>query len=363
MPIMSHECDDCGQEFGTLSRLRLHNCPGNQPAEATEKSTTYTTDEPTRTSLDDSGLDREKLEREYPEVVGDLPELFDGAREGNMSALFHAIAEYERVLTKVSRGDAPGGNDLHSDLLFAYYEPLADGLAAAAETNGWEVLVEFADAYDPREQDEFPEVGHVIANALGRSVIRTRQDDGVDAIPAAALAFLGAIPEYVDEHHVAYEESYTYGWGIGHPEHSVADQLLALAEDAPKFVKITLNTAFYVDQHAALDVFETLVTDDEISGTRSTLGLETDLTEFYFQAVADLETEALLGPHAPPYWDEDDDFPRVVDVDPDVKQRIRALAHETGVADGLPTEWELQDLEPGPMSEMLDMMSARDDTP
>jgi hypothetical protein len=176
----------------------------------------------------------------------------------------------------------------------------------------------------------------------------------VDAIPADALAFLGAIPEYVDESHVAYEESYTYGWGIGHLDHSVADHLLTLAEAEPKFVKITLNTAFYVDQHAALDAFEAIVTDEDVaSGTRSTLGMETDLTEFYFQAVADLETEELLGPHAPPYWDEDANLPRVIDVDLDVKQRIRELAHETGVADSLPTDWVLEDLETAPLSELM----------
>jgi len=81
--------------------------------------------------------------------------------------------------------------------------------------------------------------------------------------------------------------------------------------------------------------------------------METDLVEFYFQAVADLEREELLGPHAPPYWDEDDDLPRVIDVDPDVKQRIRELAHETGVADSLPTDWALQDLETTPLSELM----------
>jgi hypothetical protein len=360
---MTHECDDCGQEFNTLSRLRLHDCSTHQRAEATDSTISGTTDGTTGTSLEDSGLDRQELERKYPDVVGDLPELLDSCSEGDPSGLSRAVAEYERVLTKVSRGDAPGGEALYTDLRFAYYEPLADGLDAAAEANGWKVLVEFTDAYDPREQDEFPEVGHVIANAVGRSVIRTRQADSVDAIPANALAFLGAIPEYVDESHVAYEESYTYGWGIDHPDHSVADRLLVLAEDEPRFVKITLNTAFYVDQHAAIDVFETLVTDEEISGIRSTLGLETDLTEFYFQAVADLETPELLGPHAPPYWDEDDDLPRVVNVDPDVKQQIRSLAHEAGVADGLPAEWSLRDLEAGPMSEILDMMSGSDDSP
>ncbi len=358
---MSHKCDECGQEFDTLSRLRLHDCPGYQFVEATDESTPNTADDSAESPLADPVRDQQELEREHPEIVGDLPELIDDAQEGDLSAVSRAIAEYERVLTKVPQGNTPGSDDFNSDVLFAYYKPLADGLDTAAETGGWDVLLDFADAYDPRKQDVWPEVGHVIANAIGRSVIRTRQADGVDAIPTEALAFLGVIPEYVDEFHVAHEESYTYGWGINHPDHSVTDRLLALAEDDLKFVKITLNTVFYVDQYAALDVLETLVTDEDISGTRSRLGMETDLTEFYFKSVADLETEELVGPHAPPYWDEGDDLPRVVDIDPDVKQRIRDLAHETGVADGLPADWSLQDLEGGVMSAMLDMVSERED--
>jgi len=70
----------------------------------------------------------------------------------------------------------------------------------------------------------------------------------------------------------------------------------------------------------------------------------------------------LLGPHAPPYWDEDDDVPRVVDVDSDVKQHIRTLAHENGVADGLPVDWSLQDLDAALASEMLDVMGEATDT-
>lgn len=348
---MSYECEDCGASFDTLSRLRLHDCAPDQP---TDESVSHGGSLSEETPFEDSSLDRRELEQEYPEVVGDLPDLYDDVREGDVSVLYRAIAEYERVLSKVTRGDAPSGEDLLHGLRFAYYESFATGLDTAAQTDGWDVLVEFATAYDPREQDEFPEVSHVIANAIGRSVIRTRQDDGVDAIPADALTFLGSLPEYVNESHTAYEESYTYGWGIGHPEHSVADRLLALAEDEPKFVKITLNTAFYVDQYAALDAFEAIVTDEDVaSGTRSTLGMETDLTEFYFRAVADLETDELLGPHAPPYWDEDDDLPRVIDVDPDVKQRIRELAHETGVTETVPSDWTLQDLETAPFSELM----------
>ena len=348
---MSYECEDCGTSFDTLSRLRLHDCSTDQPADEVVSPEEGSSE---RGPFEDSGLDRLELERDHPEVVGDLPELYDDACEGDVSALYAVMAEYERMLTKVTQGDVPGGEEFRHDLRFAYYEPFADGLDTAAQTEGWDVLVEFATAYDPSEQDELPEVAHVIANAIGRSAIRTRLDDTTDPIPADALAFLGAIPEYVDESHVAYEESYTYGWGIGHPEHSVVDHLLALAEDEPKFVKISLNTAFYVDQHAALNAFETIVTDEDIiSGTRSTLVGETDLTEFYFRALADLETEELLGPHAPPYWNEDGDLARIIDIDSDVKQRIRELARETGVADSLPNNWTLQDLEMSPISELM----------
>ena len=32
---MSHECDDCGQEFDTLTRLRLHDCSSTAESEET----------------------------------------------------------------------------------------------------------------------------------------------------------------------------------------------------------------------------------------------------------------------------------------------------------------------------------------
>lgn len=351
---MSHECDDCGQEFDTLTRLRLHDCPPDNFHTRPDSDATKNTDDTASESIRDSGVDREELERKHPEVVGDLPALFDDARDGDLTALSRALAEYERLLDKVARGDAPGGTELHSDLKFAYYEPFADGLDTAVQRDGWDVLLEFVDTYNPREQDKFPEIGHVIANAIGRSVIRTRQSDGVEAIPADALAYLGVIPEYVDDFHIAYEESYTYGWGIGHPGHSVEDRLVELGQDEQKFVKISLNTAFYVDQHEAVDVLERLVTHDDIDTTTDQLGRSVNLTEFYFRAVADLETDKLVGPHAPPYWEEGDELERVLDVDPEVREQIRKLAHQTGVADGLPADWSLADLDQSLMSELLD---------
>lgn len=206
---MSHECNDCGQEFETLTRLRLHDCPPDNFHTTPDPDATEPSDDTASEPIPDSGVGREELENKHPEIVGDLPDLFDDARDGALTALSRALAEYERLLDNVARGDAPGGTELHSDLEFAYYEPFADGLDTAVQRDGWDVLLEFVDAYNPREQDEFPGIGHVIANAIGRSIIRTRQSNGVEAIPADALVYIGSIPEYVDDFHITYEESYT----------------------------------------------------------------------------------------------------------------------------------------------------------
>lgn len=353
---MSHECDDCGQEFETLTRLRLHDCPPEKPPSPSSDATEDTDNQVTEPSSD-YRIERAELERRHPELVGKLPDLFDDACAGDIAALPQAIAEYERVLDKVSRGEAPGGVELHSDILFAYYEPFADGLDEVAQAHDWNMLLDFVDAYNYHEQDEFPEVAHLIANVLGRSIIRTRQLEGVDAIPAEALAYLGGIPECVRDSNPAYEQSYTYGWGIGHSDHSVADRLYDLAENEHKFVKITLNTAFYVDQHQAIDVLERLVTADDIDTTTDSFGRTVDLTEFYFKLVADLKTDKLVGPHAPIYWPEGDNLERVLSIDPNIEQRIRQLAEKTGVTFALPDNWDLHHLDQSIMAGILDDMN------
>ena len=349
-PPMSYECDHCGASFETLSRFRLHEC-SPEPADDTPVDSS---------SPADSAPDSVAVETEYPALVGDLPDIIEEAKEGDLSALYRAIAEYETALTKTSIQTESRSDDAHHDILFAYYEPLAEGLDTAAQANGWDVLVEFVDAYDPREQDGLPEVAHVIANAVGRSLVRTRLSEGLDSVPAEALAYLGEIPEYVDEFAVAFEESYTYGWGIGHPAHSVGDQLRALADTEHKWTSITLKTAFYADQHTAIDVFEELVTSETLTGTIERMTFEVGAARYYFGAVADLERD-FLNPHVPMYWEWEEEIDYSFMLDPDVKQRIRQLAHETGVTDDLPADWTLPDLDPSPLSEFEEELFANEE--
>lgn len=335
---MSYECEECGASFDTLSRLRLHDC-------SPEPSDDSSVDSP---PPGDTGPEPAAVANEYPELVGDLLSLVEDATDDDLPALYRAVAEYETALEEAPTNDGLGSADAHHEILFAYYEPLADALDGAAQANGWDVLVEFVDAYDPREQDKLPEVAHVIANAVGRNLVRARLSEGIETVPPDALAYLGVIPEYVDEFAVAFEEAYTYGWGIGHPEHSVRDQLRTLADTEHKWVSITLNTAFYADQHTAIDVFQEIVTD--VSGTIERMTYEVDAPRYYFGAISDLERD-FLSPHVPIYWEWEDELDYSFELDPDVKQQIRQLAHETGVAEDLRADWSLPDLDPSPLSE------------
>lgn len=124
-------------------------------------------------------------------------------------------------------------------------------------------------------------------------------------------------------------------------------------------MSITLGTAFYADQHTAIDVLEEIVTDDSLSGTIQRMTFEVDATRYYFGAVADLERD-FLGPHVPPYWDWEEEFEYSFDLDPEVKQRIRDLVHETGIADDLPADWTLPNLDPGPLSDLEDELLSQD---
>ena len=339
---MSYECEKCGESFETLSRLRLHDC---SPDPAVDTA-----------SADDWSTENPPVEEEYPTLVGDLPTLVGDVHDDDYSVLYRAVAEYERVLTEVPADEGFGSTGPNHAIWWEYYEPLADGLDAAAQANGWDILTEFVDAYDPREQDSLPEVTHVVANAVGRSIVRTRLSEGVDAIPAEALAYLGAIPEYTDEFTIPYEESYTYGWGIGHSEHSVNDQLVALADTAQKWTSIALNTAFYADQYAAVEALEQLVTDDRLTGTIQRMTWEADATRYYFGAAADLELD-LFDPHVPLHWDWEAELDYSFELDSEVNQRIRDLAHEAGIGDDLPENWTLHDLEPGPLSDFTNEIS------
>jgi hypothetical protein len=269
----------------------------------------------------------------------ELTALRDRIDDGEFDALDGALAALEAA------GKAAGerGPEAYRDLFETYYEPFADGLDRLARAEGWPVLAEFIEAYDPRTTETFPRVSAVVENAVGRFVVRTRFGDGVDAIPAEALAYLRAVPPACpSDAGAAFDEAATYGWGIGHPEEAVADHVHDMADEHRYWASATLEVGLRADQAAAVDLLGRIVTDDEIDFAVPHSLLVPGAERFFLATAAG--AEAGRDPGVPRFWDWQAEYDYTFEWDPDVEARVRELARETGVADDLPENWTLGDL-------------------
>lgn len=329
---MAHECDDCGESFGTLTRLRLHDCGGVQ---SDTSSTPSNSDE--STSTDSSATEERNVS------VAELDDLFDRFSDGDVDAIHSTVVEFESELSAALEADNSG--DTYRDVFWPYHERVSTALDEATRSEGWSLLDDVIDAFDPTEDDELPLVTPTIANATGRNIIRTRLTEGVEAIPVAALEYLDNIavtaPDTAD---TAREEIHAYGWGIGHPDHSVVGRLHARASDDIFFVNSTLEHTFYADQYAAVDALEQLVGDESLDGTLPRIH-RTDMPyrRYLLDCVYGLKTDDHW-PRMPRYYDWHEEFDYTFELDDTVERRIRTLVAETGFDANLPDDWTFRDL-------------------
>jgi len=328
---MAHECDDCGESFETLTRLRLHDC-GDVQSDTSSTST-------------DSGRSKSNSSptKKRNEAVAELDNLLDRFSDGDVDALHYAVVEFEAALSTAVEEDSSG--DTFRDVFWPYYERVSNELDDAAKVHGWPFLADVIDAHEPTEKDEFPLVTPTIANAVGRYLIRTRITDGVEAIPVKALEYLNTVavnaPESDD---VAREEVHVYGWGIGHPNHSVVDQLHARTTEDIFSVSPTVEHAFYADQYAAVDLLEQLVRDESINGTLPRVTRD-DMSyrRYLLDCVYGLKTDGHW-PGMPRYYDWYDELDYAFELDETVEQRIRDLVEEVGFDADLSNDWTFRDL-------------------
>lgn len=329
---MAHECDDCGETFDTLTRLRLHDC-GDVQSETSSASSD--------SNRSDPGYSSPTEERNAS--VAELDNLLDRFSDGDIDALHYAVVEFESALSAALEEDNSG--DTYRDVFWPYHERVSDALDEAARSEGWTFLEDLIAAHDPTEDDEIPLVTPTVANAVGRNLIRTRLTESVEAIPVAALEYLDPIavnaPDTAD---TAREEVHAYGWGIGHPAHSVADRLHVRASEDIFSVNPTLEHAFYADQYAAVDLLEELVRDESIDGTLPRVTRDDmPYRRYLLDCVYGLQTDDHW-PGMPRYYDWHEEFDYTFELDETVEQRIRDLVEETGFDANLPNDWTFRDL-------------------
>lgn len=259
------------------------------------------------------------------------------AQHGDPTAVRQAVNEFESVLESA----AGSSGDQYRDTFWAGYEPLANQLDVAVQTEGWPFLTDVIDDLDPDRTGDVPFSSPVIENAVGRFIVRIRLTDGVEAIPVDGLEYLSGIP-YRTESGVDWEESFAYGWGIGHPDHFVSDHLFEAFDNHMFWVVSALEQSFYADQRAALDALTDLLDKESIELSVHHPSGEVDKPRFLLSSVSGLGSERR--PQIPRYWNWHDELSYSFEWHSEVKQQLRELVAETGIAEELSDDWSLRDL-------------------
>jgi len=274
------------------------------------------------------------------ELAG-LDQQLASAEDGEMAALTRAVATYETALATAHEA---GESDRYRGISRAYREELVTVLDDTTQTEGWEFLEEFLDAYHPETAGEFPHVTTILQNVTSRYLIRTRLSDGVDAIPVSALSFFGSILTHLegDGYGFIRETLHPYGWGIGHPAHSVAEDIHQHAARSLPLVNAMLEHAFYADQQSAVALLERLVTDESVQTTLAYGSGEISGTRYLLGAPAGAASD--FTPTIPRYWEWQETLNYEFTVDEDVEERLRDIVIEAEIDDDLPPDWTIADL-------------------
>lgn len=321
---MSHECDDCGEAFETLSRLRLHDCSAPADTEQSESAT------------DDAGHGESPASPKSQQ----LAEQIDRLNKGTYDAVYQAVATYESVL---GNAHEDGETDRYRDLSRTHREPLIEGVDRAVQAEGWTLLEDLIAAYHPDTSDDFPHMTTTLQNVASRHMIRARLTDSVNAIPVSVLEYFASILDDVGKLQDFIREGlHPYGWGIGHPDHAVADHLHTHAAEDIILVGAILEHAFYADQHATMNLLERILHDDAIQHDLSYPPGNNSVARSLLDAPAGATSD--FAPTMPRYWDWQDELDYTFELDDDIEARIRNLVAKTGIEADLSDEWAITDL-------------------
>lgn len=328
---MTHMCEDCGETFETLSRLRLHECS----ADATDATGDTTADDRrTEESMVRQQSRQRDRERRARRTTGDtLDEALEQAHDGDPGAAVTALAHLERELERVQKRY---DSDRFRDVFWGYYQTTVEAVDSVARREGWPFRLEIAAAYDPHEEGMLPEISGVVANLVARGVVRTRLSDGIESIPVAALEYLASIPVFhTESFEIAWEESMHYGWGIGHPDVPVADTIRDRIDFENDWAQAAAARALYADQHAAVSLYcDVLRAGDEESRLFAADRLS------HFEGDPHWET-------FPRGWDIGAEFERdfAFTFDDSVERQLRATIEGVGIVDHFGDDWTFEDLE------------------
>jgi len=131
-------------------------------------------------------------------------------------------------------------------------------------------------------------------------------------------------------------DSMSYGWGIGHPNHPFEEIIETVVDGEYEiWASTAIEHAMHADQHAATTLLEDLFAADLVSDPAQLLRIVGAIDRGYYPDSSDL-------------WDWETLYPEYqadgFDWDPDVRDRLRAVVVDCGLARQLPDDWSFTDI-------------------
>lgn len=248
----------------------------------------------------------------------------------NENDIYTWLIECNELLDKAL--DMDESADIYRKIYWPSFEAISLKFNKYIKTMDWSFLLKLIDEFEP-ENDELLIHSH-IENAVGKKIIYTRINKGVEDIPIEALDYLGSFYNMED---TEWEESFTFGWGFDHPKLNFYEKIIeAIDDDMAIWVSAVLERAFFADQKKAVPIFLELINDDTYD----------EETKFeLIQAVTSLEEDFVYD--IPRYWNWLREINLDLEWNPEVKKQIRATFEEEipEILYGLPNNWTFEDLQ------------------
>lgn len=229
----------------------------------------------------------------------------------NQTDVYTLLAAWDKSIETVLER---GGGDRFREVASQYRPQVIDVVDTAA-TDGsrdidWQFLQECAEAYPPGVGDHH--CSQVLANVVARCVIRTRIDQGPDAIPGWTVDYLMGITVEEDTEW-AWEGAAALGWAVGHSDIAVLDRVVDRLDtkSEPWAMEILKHVAF-ADPETALVLLERLLQSPD---TREDLVYLRSLEKVTKQDVPDF----------PQYWEPQSELDYSVTITDEQRERLLGI--------------------------------------
>jgi hypothetical protein len=190
--------------------------------------------------------------------IAPLTNALEKTRSGNQTDMYTLLAAWDKsVEAALERGGASRYREVTKEHLPRVIRLVDTATTDESGETDWAFLQECTDAYPPGVDDHH--CSQILASVLARYVIRTRIDQGPDAIPEWVVDYLMEITVNKDTEW-AWESAAAVGWAAGRSNTAVLDRVVDRTDtDSEPWAMGILKHVTFADPGAGITLLERLL--------------------------------------------------------------------------------------------------------